>query len=77
MGPKTTLYCRMGWQMPKLADAKIHHYFKQWRSEMFIECFILSLNKRHGISGRFTTNVLELKQCLQKKIIDKEELPKK
>ena len=44
-----------------------HHWFKQWRSEMFIECLILSARERQGISGRFTTNGLELKQRLQKK----------
>ena len=44
-----------------------HHWFKQWRSEMFIECLILSSRERQGISGRFTTNGLELKQRLQKK----------
>ena len=44
-----------------------HHWFKQWRSEMFIECLILSATERQGISGTFSTNGLELKQRLQKK----------
>ena len=35
-----------------------HHWFKQWRSEMFIECLLFSVRERHGISGRFTTNGL-------------------
>ena len=35
-----------------------HHWFKQWRSEMFIECLLFSVRQRHGISGRFTTNGL-------------------
>ena len=52
-----------------------HHWFKQWRSEIFIECLILSaIRDRHGISRRFTTNGLELKQCLKKKIIDEDEV---
>ena len=54
-----------------------HHWFKQWRSEMFIECLILSaIKEHHGISRRFTTNGLELKQYLQKKMIDEDEVPK-
>ena len=34
---------------------------------MFIECLILSARECQGISGRFTTNGLELKHRLQKK----------
>ena len=44
---------------------------------MFIECLILSAREHHGISGRFTTNDLELKHHLQKKMIDEDEVPKK
>ena len=43
---------------------------------MFIECLILSVRERHGISGKFTTNGLELKYCLQKKMIVEEVVPK-
>ena len=32
--------------------------------------------ERHGIGGRFTTNGLELKHRLQKKMIDEDEVPK-
>ena len=52
------------------------HWFKQWRSEMFIECLVLSARERHGISGRFTTNGLELKHRPQKKMTDEDEVPK-
>ena len=44
---------------------------------MLIECLILNARERHGISGRFTTNGLELKHRLQKKVIDEDEVPKK
>ena len=53
-----------------------HHWFKQWRSEMFIECLVLSARERQLISGRFTTNGLELKHRLQKKMIDEDEASK-
>ena len=53
-----------------------HHWFKHWRSEMFIECLVLSARERHGISGRFTSNGLKLKHRLQKKMIDEDEVPK-
>ena len=54
-----------------------YHWFKQWRSEMFIECLILSaIRECHGISRRFTTNGLELKQCLKKKMIYEDKVPK-
>ena len=43
---------------------------------MLIECLILNARERHGISGRFTTNGLELKHRLQKKVIDEDEVPK-
>ena len=43
---------------------------------MFIECLILSVRERHGISGRFTTNGLELKHRLQKRMIAEDEVPK-
>ena len=52
------------------------HWLKQWRSKKFIECLILSAREHHGISGRFTTNDLELKHHLQKKMIDEDEVPK-
>ena len=51
-----------------------HHCFKQWRSEMFIECLILSTRERHRISGRFTNNGLELRHRLQKKMIAEDEV---
>ena len=44
---------------------------------MFIQCLILSARERHGISGRFTTNGLELKHNLQKKVIAEGKVPKK
>ena len=53
-----------------------HHCFKQWRSEMFIECLILSTRERHRISGRFTNNGLELRHRLQKKMIAEDEVVK-
>ena len=46
------------------------HWFEQWRSEMLIECLILNARERHGISGGFNTNGLELKHRLQEKVID-------
>ena len=54
-----------------------NHWFKQWISEMFIKCLILSARERHGISRRFTANSLELKLRLQKKITAEDEVPKK
>ena len=54
-----------------------HHWFKQWRSEMFIECLVLSDRECHGISGRFASNGLELKHHLQKKMIDEDKVPQK
>ena len=53
------------------------HWFKQQRSEMFIQCLILSARECHGISGRFTTNGLELKHNLHKKVIAEDKVPKK
>ena len=53
-----------------------HHWFKQWRSEMFIKCLILKARERHGTSGRFTTNGLELKHCLKKNMIAEDEVLK-
>ena len=44
-----------------------HHWFKKRRSDIFIDCLVLSSRERHGISKRFTTNGLELKHRLQKK----------
>ena len=43
---------------------------------MLIECLILSVRERHEIRVRFTTNGVELKHCLQKKMITKDEVPK-
>ena len=54
-----------------------YHWFKERRSEKFIECLILSARERHGISGRFTTNDLELKNRLQEKMIAEEKGTKK
>ena len=45
----------------------VHHWVKEWRSEIFIECLILSTRESHRNSRRFTTNDLELKHRLQKK----------
>ena len=53
-----------------------HHWFKQWRSEMFIKCLILKATERHGTSGRFTTDGLELKHCLKKNMIAEDEVLK-
>ena len=44
-----------------------HHWFKKWRSGIFIDCLVLNSRERHGISKCFTTNSLELKHRLQKK----------
>ena len=44
---------------------------------MFIQCLILSARECHGISGRFTTNGLELKHNLHKKVIAEDKVPKK
>ena len=44
---------------------------------MLIECLILRVREHHEIRVRFTTNGLELKHCLQKKMIAKDEVPKK
>ena len=53
------------------------HLFKKWRSEdIFIDCLILGSRKRHGISKRLTTNGLELKHQLQKKVLTDDEMPK-
>ena len=52
-----------------------HHLFKKWRSDIFIDCLVLSSRERHGISKPFTTNNSELKYWLQKKGLT-EELPK-
>ena len=43
---------------------------------MFIKCLILKARERHGTSGRFTTNGLELKHCLKKKMIAQDEVLK-
>ena len=43
---------------------------------MFIECLVLSAREHHGISGRFTTNGLELKHRLQNEMIAEDEVPK-
>ena len=53
-----------------------HHCFKQRRSELFIAYLILSARERRGIIGRFTTNGLELKYCLQKKMKYQKKLSK-
>lgn len=45
----------------------VHHWVKEWRSEIFIECLILSTRESHRNSRRFTTNDLELKHRLQEK----------
>ena len=41
-----------------------------------MEWLVLSTRERHGISEQFTTNGLELKQRLQKKMIAEDEVPK-
>ena len=53
-----------------------HYWFKKRRSDIFIECLVLSSRERHGISKRFTTNGLELKHRLQKKVLTEDEVPK-
>ena len=53
-----------------------HHWFKKWRSDIFIDCLVLSSRERHGISKSFTTNSLELKHWLQKKVLTEDEVPK-
>ena len=51
-----------------------HYWFKKRRSDIFIECLVLSSRERHGISKRFTTNGLELKHRLQKKVLTEDEV---
>ena len=47
-----------------------HHWFKKRRSDIFIDCcLVFSSRERHGISTRITTNGLELKHRLQKKVL--------
>ena len=53
-----------------------HHWFKQRRSEILIECLVLSAGERHRINGRFTTDGMELKHRLQKMMIDEDDAPK-
>ena len=53
-----------------------HHWFKQRRSEILIECLVLSARERHRINGRFTTDGMELKHRLQKMMIDEDDAPK-
>ena len=52
------------------------HWFKKWRSEIFIDFLVLSSTERHGIRKCFTTNGLELKHRLQKKVLTEGEVPK-
>ena len=53
-----------------------HDQFKKRTSDIFIDCLILNSRGRHGISKLFTTNGLELKHWLQKKVLTENEVPK-
>ena len=53
---------------------EFHHWFKKQRSDIFIDCLVLSSRERHGINKCFTTNGLELKHRLQKKVLTEDEV---
>ena len=53
-----------------------HHWFKKWKSDIFIDCLVLSSREPHSISKRFTTKGLELKHRLQKKVLTEDEVPR-
>ena len=53
-----------------------YHWFKKWRSDIFISWLVLSSIERHDISKRFTTKGLELKHRLQKEVLTEDEVPK-
>ena len=52
------------------------HWFKKKRSDIFIECLVLSSRECHVIRKRFTTNGLQLKHWLQKKVLTEDKMPK-
>jgi len=52
------------------------NWFDKNRSEIFKDCLVLSSRQRLGISKRFTTNGLEAKHRLQKKILKEENIAK-
>ena len=52
------------------------HWFKKRRSDIFLECSVLSSRECHVIRKRFTTNSLQLKHRLQKKVLTEDKVPK-
>ena len=52
------------------------HWFKKRRSDIFLECSVLCSRECHIIRKRFTTNSLQLKHQLQKKVLTEDKVPK-
>ena len=53
---------------------EFHHQFKKQRSDIFIDCLVLSSRECHDINKCFTTNGLALKHRLQKKVLTEDEV---
>ena len=52
------------------------HWFKKRRSDIFLECSVLCSRECHVIRKCFTTNSLQLKHQLQKKVLTEDKVPK-